>query len=324
MNSGALGLVALVLSCASCGPARSAPPVPLVDLAVARGAVGLSASSDGRFVAIERVVPGARVGQISVVDRGSWGTSATVRGALVSGPRPDGEVLYVDDQEPPHLRSTTRSAFVRELPSTTADVWSGHSLGDGAELVVVLRHSGFEVQAWVVRRHDGATTAHRVLSAEGARVLTSTAHPLDHRLYLSTRAQSGSGAFVALDGTLTERWRTPWPAGHLFDLHPVMAVSGDGARLVAVAPSGLLSVDARDGADGHLFPFHGLPPRSLAALPGRAELAVLRVHDRPPEPPNYQIELLDARDGARVTLRAGTGAYPQALVFAGPTLYVAP
>jgi hypothetical protein len=258
---------------------------------------------------------------ISVVDRVSLGTTATVRGTVVSGPRLDGEVLYVDDQEPPHLRSTTRAALVRDLPSASA--WSGHPLAGGGDLVAVLGQSATEVQAWILRREDGATVAHRVLSLDSSDLVASTTHPFVRRLYISTRAKGGGGAFVALDDTLMERWRTSWPNGHLFDAYPSICVTGDGARLVAAAPSGLLSIDAYDGSGSHMFPIVGEPIRAFAPMPGRAPLAVLRVHARAPETPSYQIVLVDARSGAHVTLRSGAGAYPAALVFAGATLLVA-
>lgn len=306
-----IGFVALV-GCSPCRPAKSPPPIVAVEVPVAQGALRLATSSQGRFLLVERPTTGAWARDLAVIERATAVQIARVRGTAVAGPSPDGELLYVDDEDPPHLRSTLRSSLARELPS---GVWTGHELGTDA--VVLLRHSD-DVEGHVVRRSDGTTTARRGLS----RVLSATTHPGAPRLYVSVRSVGGGGTFVALDETLTERWRRPWPSGR--ELAPILAVTGDGARLVTATPGALVSLDAHHGTDEQVLPVPGPPIVDLATMSKRSLVAVLQLYARAPETPRYCLGLFDTRDGTWTTLRAGEGRYPRAIAFAGGELLVAP
>lgn len=298
--------------------------MPVIDYEPAQGANGLWASPSGRYLAAELVFAGDQApAVVKVIERSSGRVVARARGTVVAGPDDEAEVIYAESTgaAQPRLRSTRRADFAIPLPAAPFSQWTGHRLGAG--LALVLRRDPKGLALLVVRLTDGELVAQR-LSLDG--MLAASASPVTGLAYLSVKSPGvHGGAIVALDATLKERWRAAWPAGHRFDAHPTLAVTGDGKYVAATAPSGLLTVDALLGLHAEVRPFDGLTCVELAGVPGRSLLVALRARVRAPESPSSLIEVIDlASDARRRLTPERNGNPPGAIVVTDGRVLSAP
>jgi hypothetical protein len=331
-----LALVARVAVVAvACSPTGGKPSVTPTTLTVtdyepARGATRLWASPDGKYLAAELIFTGDRLpAVIKVIERAAGKVVAHARGTVVAGPDNLGEVIYVSADDPAHpmLRSTARATLAAALPAPPGDFarWSGFRLGASPHRIAVLRQDGDGVAIALVDLPAAAVAAMRTLSGSELELLAAAASPTDDILYLSGKTRGG-GAVVALDGgSLRDRWQVAWPAGHGFDDHPALGVTGDGGVVAAYAPSGLLSIEARRGTGARMIDFYGHTRVSLVGAPGRPVLVALRTVQAAPEPPGYTIEAIELPSGQRAKLRPESGPpTPAAIAIIGAAVLVAP
>ena len=327
-------LVLAAVVAAACSSTGGKPVTPTAltvsDYEPARGATRLWASPDGKYLAAELIFTGDRLpAVIKVIERAAGKVVAHARGSVVAGPDDHGEVIYValDDRTHPVLRSTARAELAAALPPPPGDFarWSGFRLGATHSRVAVLRQGVDGVTFSVVGLPDAAEVATRTVLSSELELLSAAVSPTDDLLYLSGRTADG-GAVVALDGgSLRERWRVAWPAGHGFDDRPALGVTGDGGIVAAFAPSGLLSIEARRGTGARMVEFFGHTRVVLAGAPGRSVLVALRSVQESPEPASYLIEAVELPSGQRTNLRReSTAPPPAAIAVIGTAVVVAP
>jgi hypothetical protein len=303
------------------------------DFEPARGATALTASPQGGYLACELIFSGETAPAIiKVIERASGKVVAHARGDLLGAPDDRGEALYVDraDLAHPRLRSTARPELAAPLAAATADFarWSGHRLAATPQRLVMLREEPGGVTLAVLQLPEGTEVATRTLPSGELSLLAAAISPLEDTLYLSGKTPGGpaSGAVVAIDGnTLRERWRAPWPDGHLFSPPSPLAVTGDGARVAVFARSGLFVVDAHSGAGGQVVRFDGLDASALVGVPGRAALVALRTFASPIESPAYNVEVIELPSGKVEELVPQRGSMPPAAVaVVGSSVLLAP
>ncbi|MCG8424503.1 MAG: hypothetical protein MJE77_41955 [Proteobacteria bacterium] len=312
----------------------------VTDYGPARGAAGLWASPDGRFLAAELIFVGEpRMSPvIKVIERSTGEVVARARGNVVAGPDNSGEVAYVtaEDLTHPVLRSTARPDLAIPLGPAGGDYarWRGYRLGASRDRVVVLHEEGKSLTLELVSlapKVPPSVLASRTLSNREIFRFAAAASPTDDVLFLSgetpgSAPEEAKGHVIAIDGnTLKERWRTPWTPGHGFLDRLAVGVTGDGAIVAAYAPSGLMLVDARSGGGASMVKFQGYDGVKLIGVPGRRALVALRVFDRPVHSSEYNIEVIELPAGAVTKLRPDTGPsnLPSIAVF-GSTVLVAP
>lgn len=306
------------------------PSLTVSDYEPARGATRLWASPDGKYLGAELIFTGERLpAVIKVIERATGKISAHARGSVIAGPDNLGEVIYVavDDREHPVLRSTAHAELASPLPPPPGDFarWSGFRFGATHDRVAVLRQDVDGVAIALVSLPGAAVVTTRTVPNTELELLSAAVSPTDDILYLSGKTRGG-GAVVALDGeSLGDRWRVAWPAGHGFDDHPALGVTGDGGIVAAYAPSGLLSIEARRGTGATMVDFYGHTRVVLVGAPGRPVLVALRAFQGSPESPNYTIEEIELPSGKRTNLRLESGPpIPAAIAVVGTTVLVAP
>lgn len=306
----------------------------VIDYEPGRGATALWASPNGRYLAAEFIFVGDELpAVIKVIERTSGQVMAAARGSVVAGPDDSGEAAYVTapDLAHPVLRSTARAELAIPLAPAAGDFaqWTGFRLGTTRDNVVVLRQEVDRIALEVVSLGRQEVLVSRTVPASDLTLLASAASPTRDVIYLSGKAPPGAGVeghVVAVDGgTLQERWRVPWQQGHLFADEPALGVTGDGATVVAYAPSGLMAIDAERGDRVKMYSFHGHDPVQFQAVPGRSALVALRIFHAPGHSDEYAIEAIELPSGAVTRLRPDSGpANLPAITAVGTTVLVAP
>lgn len=305
----------------------------LTDYEPARGATELWPSPDGRFLAARYNNPsGAKAPpRLDILERASGKVVSTAQGELVAAPDDSGEVLYVavDTQGPPVVRSTARADFAVPLTlpegASAGDfyLYGGHRLGQSKDKVVLVWMVAGRTRCTTLSISKGALIAERVLPPAEAVLMATAASPMTDRIYLSLKEH-----LVALDGaTLAEQWRIKLPEKSLWDVDSKLAVTGDGAWVVAAPRNELFAVEAQGGQSSALHPFPGLRVIELHGVPGRSGVVALRLLSAKGYTEEHAIEALELPSGTRQVLRPQTDKdhpAPRALAIIGDTVWIAP
>lgn len=302
----------------------------VVEYEPARGANDLYSSPDGRVLAAQfNFVGGELPPLIKVIERPSGKLLASVRGTIAAAPDKSGEVAYVahDSKGQPVLRSTVRLDVSVPLPGVAATTdyffYGGHRVGQSPDLVVVFWYVARLVHLAVFNLGTKAIAVERTLAPNQAELMSTAANPRDNLVYVALPDQ-----IVAVEGhTLQERWRISLPTGLLWERNSPLAVTGDGALVVAAARNELFTMDAHDGKTQTVYRFPGLRVFELAGVPGRRAVVGLRILVQKGEGEEHSIEGLEFPCKQVVVLRPQTAKdhpAPKAIAVVGDQVLVAP